>query len=141
MYTGISPLIQPKIKHGSGFNIMQNWGNLSPYASVESHGLPETNGLIPEKCELEEMHWLQRHGARSVKSGYSHLLMGRYPTSYPDGPAAFAAKLSDTAGWKTSGGLEFLNDWTYKLGSELLTPFGRSQLCKLPPSALCWTTS
>jgi hypothetical protein len=66
MYTGISPLIQPKIKHGSNFNIMQNWGNLSPYASVESHGLPETNGLIPEKCELEEMHWLQRHGARSA---------------------------------------------------------------------------
>jgi hypothetical protein len=60
--------------------------------------------------------------------------MGRYPTSYPDGPAAFAAKLSDTAGWKSSGGLEFLNDWTYKLGSELLTPFGRSQLCKPPPS-------
>jgi len=133
MYTGISPLIQPKIKHGSDFNIMQNWGNLSPYASVESHGLPETNGLIPEKCELEEMHWLQRHGARlvpplCVRIGTNE---GRYPTSYPGGPAAFAAKLADTAGWKTRDGLEFLNDWTYKLGSELLTPFGRSQLCKL----------
>jgi hypothetical protein len=117
MYTGISPLIQPKIKHGSDFNIMQSWGNLSPYASVESHGLPESNGLIPEKCELEELHWLQRHGAR-------------YPTSYPGGPAAFAAKLADTAGWTTKDGLEFMNDWKYKLGSELLTPFGRSQLCK-----------
>jgi hypothetical protein len=110
MYTGISPLIQPKIKHGSDFNIMQSWGNLSPYASVESHGLPESNGLIPEKCELEELHWLQ--------------------TSYPGGPAAFAAKLADTAGWTTKDGLEFMNDWKYKLGSELLTPFGRSQLCK-----------
>lgn len=76
MYTGISPLIQPQIKHGSDFNIMQHWGNLSPYASVESHGLPETSGLIPEKCELEEMHWLQRHGARCVRDrlGASELI-------------------------------------------------------------------
>ena len=70
---------------------------------------------------MEELHWLQRHGAR-------------YPTSYPGGPAAFAAKLADTAGWTTKDGLEFMNDWKYKLGSELLTPFGRSQLCK-------WITS
>jgi hypothetical protein len=63
-------------------------------------------------------------------------LMYRYPTSYPDGPAAFASKLSEDAGWKASGGLEFLNDWKYKLGSELLTPFGRSQLC----TSLSWRT-
>ena len=78
MYTGVSPLVQPKIKHGSDFNIMQHWGNLSPYASVESHGLPETDGLIPEKCELEEMHWLQRHGARSVPFDQSYI--GRFIT-------------------------------------------------------------
>lgn len=56
-------------------------------------------------------------------------LIYRYPTSYPDGPAAFASKLSEDHGWKASEGLEFLNDWKYKLGAELLTPFGRSQLC------------
>lgn len=142
MYTGISPLIQPKIKHGSDFNIMQHWGNLSPYASVESHGLPETSGLIPEKCELEEMHWLQRHGARQVhpaliaqpyqRTGFKRSTdVFRYPTSYPGGPASFAAKLEEAGAWEAKDDLEFLNDWKYKLGSELLTPFGRSQLCKL----------
>lgn len=30
-------------------------------------------------------------------------------------------------GFTASGPLAFLNDWTYKLGAELLTPFGRKQ--------------
>lgn len=30
-----------------------------------------------------------------------------------------------------SGKLSFLNDWTYKLGAELLTPFGREELFNL----------
>ncbi|KAF5349760.1 hypothetical protein D9758_010177 [Tetrapyrgos nigripes] len=34
-------------------------------------------------------------------------------------------------GFTASGPLEFLNTWTYKLGSEILTPFGRSQLFNL----------
>lgn len=33
---------------------------------MDSHGLPESNALIPEQCELESLHWLQRHGARYV---------------------------------------------------------------------------
>ena len=32
-------------------------------------------------------------------------------------------------GWKATNDLEWLNDWEYKLGAELLTPFGRQQLC------------
>jgi len=31
----------------------------------------------------------------------------------------------------SSGDLSFLNDWTYKLGAELLTPFGREELFNL----------
>jgi hypothetical protein len=26
--------------------------------------------------------------------------------------------------------MSFLNDWEYRLGAELLTPFGRQQLCE-----------
>jgi hypothetical protein len=32
--------------------------------------------------------------------------------------------------WTASGDLAFLNDWSYKLGGEILTPFGRQQLCE-----------
>ena len=42
--------------------------------------------------------------------------------------------------FKSTGNLDFLNSWEYKLGSEVLTPFGRSQLCeslRLPLQHLC----
>lgn len=61
------------------------------------------------------MHLLYRHGAR-------------YPTS-DAAPQTFAKKLANAthADFRVSGELAFLADWTYKLGAELLTPFGRSQ--------------
>lgn len=68
------------------------------------------------------MHWLQRHGAR-------------YPTSNPLGPAGFAKRIGAAKGWKAGGKLAFLNHWDYKLGAELLTPFGRSQLYNLGVAA------
>jgi hypothetical protein len=65
LFAGTSPLVPPEGKSGSRkFNIMQHWGNLSPQYSVESHGLAETSSLVLEGCELVELHWLQRHGAR-----------------------------------------------------------------------------
>lgn len=64
MHTGVSPLVPPKSSHSSEFKIMQHWGHLSPYYSVDSHGLPEATSIVPEQCHLEELHWLQRHGAR-----------------------------------------------------------------------------
>ena len=121
MYTPISPLIPPKADKES-FYVPNHWGNLSPYHSVKSHGLPESSQLIPDGCELDELHWLQRHGAR-------------YPTSNPHGPAGFAHRIKEAKGWKASGELKFLNNWTYKLGAELLTPYGRSQLYNLGVAA------
>ena len=58
---------------------------------------------------------LYRHGAR-------------YPTSGA-APSTFAAKVANATkvGFNTTGELAFLSNWTYKLGAELLTPFGRSQ--------------
>ena len=58
----------------------------------------------------------------------------RYPTLDYGGPAGVAQRLSAVSGWKASEDLSFLNDWSYKLGAELLTPFGRGQLCE---SLLC----
>ena len=37
------------------------------------------------------------------------------------------ANATKTGNLTFSGELAFLGDWTYKLGAELLTPFGRSQ--------------
>lgn len=46
-------------------------------------------------------------------------------------PTTFSAKLQQATqsytGFNATGDLAFLNDWTYKLGAELLTPFGRLQ--------------
>jgi len=58
---------------------------------------------------------LYRHGAR-------------YPTSGA-APAIYASKLANATktGFNVTGELSFLGDWTYKLGAELLTPFGRAE--------------
>jgi hypothetical protein len=49
-----------------GFNIFQNWGNLSPYYSVKAadFGLPNASPEVPYGCELTGVHILHRHGAR-----------------------------------------------------------------------------
>lgn len=105
---------------GSGFDITKYWGNLSPWYSVRSsdYGLPNASPLAPNGCTITQMMLLYRHGAR-------------YPTtSYTSGPFAFAQKLQNATRNATvafSGDLAFLSTWTYKLGAELLTPFGRSQ--------------
>jgi hypothetical protein len=72
---------------------------------------------VPEGCSITQVHLLYRHGAR-------------YPTS-GSAPSTFAAKINSATqqagGFTATGSLEFLNTWTYKLGAELLTPFGRLQ--------------
>jgi hypothetical protein len=114
------PLIEPR-PHGEGvesnFDISKYWGNLSPWYSLRSadYGLPDASPLAPKGCEVTQMHLLYRHGAR-------------YPTSGA-APSTFAQKVVNATktGLSVTGELSFLADWTYKLGAELLTPFGRSQ--------------
>lgn len=114
------PLVSPE-PHGedesSDFDIKKYWGNLTPWYSLSSadYGLPDANPLIPEGCDIVQVHLLYRHGAR-------------YPTSGA-APATFAQKLHNATktGFNATDDLEFLSAWTYKLGAELLTPFGRSQ--------------
>ncbi|KAI1387370.1 phosphoglycerate mutase-like protein [Hypoxylon trugodes] len=115
------PLVAPQ-PHGHSesadkFDITKYWGNLSPWYSLSSadYGLPDTSPLAPEGCSVTQVHILYRHGAR-------------YPTTGA-APAQFASKIANATqeGLQVSGDLAFLADWTYKLGGELLTPFGRSQ--------------
>lgn len=115
------PLVadQPNNSSSGNFDVFKYWGNLSPWYSVPSsfYGLNDTSPLIPDGCSVTQVHLLYRHGAR-------------YPTSGA-GPSTFAAKLATAAaqggGFNATGDLSFLNTWTYKLGAELLTPFGRLQ--------------
>ncbi|KAF9464573.1 histidine phosphatase superfamily [Collybia nuda] len=130
IHTGAAQLVVPatlgdkgkKGKGSKGFDMFKKWGNLSPWYSVDrtAFGLdsgPET----PETCRVTGLHFLHRHGAR-------------YPTAWVayGGPASFAGRLNaEPEKWNASGDLEFMNEWTYKLGEELLTPFGRQQLFDL----------
>ncbi|KIR81804.1 acid phosphatase [Cryptococcus gattii EJB2] len=115
------PLVadQPNNSSSGNFDVFKYWGNLSPWYSVPSsfYGLNDTSPLIPDGCSVTQVHLLYRHGAR-------------YPTSGA-GPSTFAAKLAiataQGGGFNATGDLSFLNTWTYKLGAELLTPFGRLQ--------------
>ncbi|KAG1792165.1 phosphoglycerate mutase-like protein [Suillus plorans] len=104
------------------FNIFRSWGGLSPWYSIPrgKFGV-DSSPEAPDTCNITGVHLLHRHGAR-------------YPGGYSStsGPSGFASKLNRNAENVTvTGPLSFLNDWTYKLGSEGLTPFGRSQLFDL----------
>ncbi|THV07666.1 phosphoglycerate mutase-like protein [Dendrothele bispora CBS 962.96] len=116
------PLVRPDTldNQGTSFNVIDNWGNLSPFKSVASFGLPNASAAIPAGYTLTQVHLIHRHGAR-------------YPTSGA-GPATFAAEIHAAAtgpSFNATGPLEFMNTWTYKLGAEILTPFGREQLFNL----------
>ncbi|KAK4683843.1 hypothetical protein P7C73_g6377, partial [Tremellales sp. Uapishka_1] len=117
--SGQFPLVADEPKgssNSSSVDIFKYWGNLSPWFSVPSsfYGLPDASPLVPENCSITQVHLLYRHGAR-------------YPTTGA-APSAFATRLHNiTGGFSATGDLAFLNTWTYKLGAELLTPFGRLQ--------------
>ncbi|WVQ78975.1 hypothetical protein IAT38_001067 [Cryptococcus sp. DSM 104549] len=112
------PLVADNAKGaGKDFDLMKHWGNLSPWYSVPSsaYGLEGASPLLPDSCSITQAHILYRHGAR-----------------YPTGSGSqFVKRLANATqepgGVTAKGELEFLNDWTYKMGSELLTPFGRLQ--------------
>ncbi|KZT40083.1 phosphoglycerate mutase-like protein [Sistotremastrum suecicum HHB10207 ss-3] len=115
------PLLNPGTKDSKTFNTPRLWGNLAPWFSVASQGLPQASPQIPKGCELNQVHLLHRHGAR-------------YPTT-GSSPSVLATALHNATvagtGFTATGELAFLNDWSFKLGAELLTPFGREQLFDL----------
>ncbi|KAJ7122307.1 phosphoglycerate mutase-like protein [Mycena epipterygia] len=116
------PLINPGTsgKTGSNFDVVHQFGNLAPWQSVPSLGLPNASAQIPSGCSLDAVHLVHRHGAW-------------YPTTGAP-PSAFATllhELASTTGINATGPASFLATWEYKLGAEILTPFGRSQLFDL----------
>ncbi|KAJ7247042.1 histidine phosphatase superfamily [Mycena rebaudengoi] len=125
VHTGAPVLVTPNMfsrKKGKKFDLLTKWGNLSPWYSMERgafgvHSGPET----PDTCRVTGLHLLHRHGAR-------------YPSAWASygGPVGLSSRLnSANSKWAASGKLSFLNEWTYKLGEEVLTPFGRQQLFDL----------
>ncbi|KAI0752965.1 phytase [Daedaleopsis nitida] len=123
IHTGAPHLLAPEALKNNSFDIFTHWGNLSPWFTVK----PGTFGVEsgpepPQGCRVTGLHLLHRHGAR-YPTGSS--------TSY-GGPANLSALLREAPRkWHAHGQLSFLNDWTYKLGEEILTPFGRQQLFDL----------
>ncbi|PPQ79240.1 hypothetical protein CVT25_002806 [Psilocybe cyanescens] len=117
------PLINSGASGNKPFDVTSHLGNLSPFQSVPSSkfGLPDASPVIPNGCELTQVYLIHRHGAR-------------YPTA-DSGPPGFADKIhtaaTSSAGFSAKEELSFLNTWTYKLGGDILTPFGRSQLFNL----------
>ncbi|WXC54634.1 hypothetical protein SNK03_000625 [Fusarium graminearum] len=94
-------------------SIFQMMGYLSPYSPSTGFGVDEYP--IPPGAEIVQVQMLSRHGAR-------------YPT-----PGANVATLGErianaSASLKTSGALEFLNNWKYELGKAILVPRGRQEL-------------
>ncbi|KXN83924.1 3-phytase A [Leucoagaricus sp. SymC.cos] len=120
------PLVRPIAAdaiHQDEFDVIRYFGNFFPWRSLPSanFGLPGASPIVPKECEIVQAHLIHRHGAR-------------YPTREA-GTDVFATKLHGMArthhGLEVDGPLEFLKTWKYKLGGEILTPFGRSELFDL----------
>ncbi|CAE6337219.1 unnamed protein product [Rhizoctonia solani] len=106
-HVGAAGLVPPTFIMGTnrtdGFELFKTWGSLSPWYSVNSaeFGLPGARARYP----TYDLEWGQ--------------------------PRVLSEKLESVKNINATGQLRFLNDWTYKLGSEILTPFGRGQLYDL----------
>ena len=83
---------------------------LSPYLAGPGFGVEEYP--LPESAEIVWLNMLLRHGAR-----------------YHTGPFDLIEALQNASSEaKSSGKLSLLNEWTYKLGEQILTSFGRQML-------------
>ncbi|KAL1306145.1 hypothetical protein AAFC00_004257 [Neodothiora populina] len=98
--------------------ISHYWGVVSPYSDNADDYFGVNDIGLPDRCQLEQAHTLQRHA-------------NRFPTSYlVDGinDENFAAKVKNwtQAHPATSfiGPLAFLNSYEYLLGESLLTGLG-----------------
>ncbi|ROW11147.1 hypothetical protein VMCG_01178 [Cytospora schulzeri] len=102
----------------SNESIFQMMGFLSPYMPSPGFGVNEYP--LPAGAEIVQLQMLSRHGSR-------------YPTGGTgSNVVVFGDKIAEAkksgSGFKASGPLEFLNDWSYKLGAEILVPKGRQEL-------------
>ncbi|EXJ91858.1 hypothetical protein A1O3_00408 [Capronia epimyces CBS 606.96] len=102
--------------------IQQYWGQITPYADNAEEFFGVSDVGLPDGCQVEQVHLLQRHGAR-------------FPTSYFDDGVNnehFGAKVFNWTQANSSelftGPLSFLNSYRYQLGESYLIGTGASQL-------------
>jgi len=98
--------------------ISPHWGQLTPYADNAEDYFGVQDVGLPNGCQIEQVHSLQRHA-------------NRFPTSFFDDGANdenFAAKVMNwTAANSTkkfTGPLSFLNTYQYQMGESYLTGLG-----------------
>lgn len=94
-------------------SIFEMMGYLSPYAPSPGFGVDEYP--LPPGAEIVQVQMLSRHGAR-------------YPTSNSN-VQTFGEKIAKAdSKFAPKGDLEFLKNWKYQLGGEILVPKGRQEL-------------
>ena len=103
--------------------IQQYWGQITPYADNSDDYFGVEDIGLPDGCQIEQVHLLERHGSR-------------FPTSYFDdgvNDENFAAKLvnwtreSSAGSDSFTGPLGFLNTYQYLLGEGELVAQGAAQ--------------
>lgn len=99
-------------------SIFQMMGFLSPYTPSPGFGVEEHP--LPAGADIVQVQMLSRHGSRYPTGG-----TGSNVVTFGERVAA-ARKAG--SGFKATGPLEFLNDWSYALGAEILVPKGRQEL-------------
>ncbi|KAK1781977.1 histidine phosphatase superfamily [Copromyces sp. CBS 386.78] len=94
-------------------SIFAMMGFLTPYTPSTGFGVDEWP--LPEGAKIIWLQMVSRHGSR-------------YPTRGSN-VEAFGARLANATGkFNAMGELEFLNNWKYQMGMEILVPRGRQEL-------------
>jgi hypothetical protein len=97
--------------------ISSYWGQLSPYAdNVETYFGVQYAGL-PDGCQIEQVHSLQRHANRFPTDSNGGAHDGNFATKVMNWTAAHPANIF-------TGPLTFLNSYRYQMGSSYLTGLG-----------------
>ncbi|KAH9833864.1 phytase [Rhodofomes roseus] len=84
------------------------WAQYAPYFPVEPYAAP------PASCEVDQVHIIQRHGAR-------------YPTSGAAARIQAALARLQTATILSDSSLAFVSNYTYTLGENSLVPLGAQE--------------
>lgn len=106
-------------KNETDFELIKHWGNTSPWFPSPLFPEAQKHRSLSPGCSIEEVYILHRHA-------------DRYPTTYSTEGAPFfgqtIANASENGKLNAHGPLSFLNNWTYELGAEILTPYGAQEL-------------
>lgn len=101
--------------------IRQLWGELSPYYDNAENYFGVNDTGVPNGCQIEQAHLLERHGSRfpsGSQEGLNDVNFGGRVVNWTTGV---------NASQQFTGPLAFLNGYQYTLGSSLLVGLGASQ--------------